>query len=80
MRNLIGRANRLLHWNEIIFFKNASCKVYDFGGLSNSADTKLVHIDEFKKGFGGKIVVEYNQKIGISILGKLVLFIYGLIS
>ena len=80
VRNLIGRANRALHWNEIIFFKNKSFKLYDFGGLSLSNDKKLSQIDDFKKGFGGKHVEEYNAKIGVSIFGKLAIFFYGLMQ
>ena len=76
-RNLIGRANRLLHWKEIIHYKNASCIIYDFGGISAINESEQDQIDLFKIAFGGDIVVEYNQRIGISILGKLILKIYN---
>ncbi|MBR0921206.1 GNAT family N-acetyltransferase [Bradyrhizobium diazoefficiens] len=31
-RNLIGRANRLLHWLEMQHFRDAGATLYDFGG------------------------------------------------
>ena len=32
-RNFIGRANKYLHWQDILFFKNNNLVCYDFGGI-----------------------------------------------
>lgn len=31
-KNFIGRANRFLHWQDIIYFKDNGYKIYDMGG------------------------------------------------
>ena len=60
-RNLFGRANRLLHWKDIEAFAGLGFKTYDLGGLAfNEADAKLKQINAFKRGFGGREVVEFN--------------------
>lgn len=71
---LVGRANRYLHWCDIVYFKDIGLKIYDFGGLAlNNKNNKTDNIDKFKKAFGGKIVTEYKYIKGISFLGKIVL-------
>lgn len=60
-RNGIGRANRLLHFEDMLRFKKQGMALYDFGGYS--ADTnneKHMGINAFKDGFGGRLVVESN--------------------
>ena len=75
-KSLIGRSNRRLHWEEIIFYKRKKFDIYDFGGLSLSDSKTLSQIDKFKLGFGGKIIAEYNEKIGVSMIGKIILLMY----
>jgi hypothetical protein len=79
-KSLIGRANRMLHWDEIVFYKRKLYDIYDFGGLSLSDSVALSQIDNFKLGFGGKVVVEYNDRIGVSMLGKIFLFIHKILN
>ena len=67
-RALIGRANRYLHWFDIKNFKNKGYDIYDFGGLTM---TKGNSIDEFKFGFGGEVVEEYNAVRCNSVCGWL---------
>jgi hypothetical protein len=60
-RNFIGRANRWLHFQDMLLFKRQDATIYDFGGIASGTDNvKLRHIDEFKRGFGGSIVEESN--------------------
>jgi hypothetical protein len=75
-KSLIGRSNRRLHWEEMIFYKRKMFDIYDFGGLSLSDSKTLYQIDKFKLGFGGEIVTEYNEKIGVSMMGKIILLMY----
>jgi lipid II:glycine glycyltransferase (peptidoglycan interpeptide bridge formation enzyme) len=70
-RQLIGRANKHLHWNSITYFKNADYQEYDLGGISKSEALK--QIDEFKEAFGGVEVIEYNLLKGVTLKGKLAL-------
>lgn len=57
----IGRANRLLHYEDMIFFKESGCQLYDFGGYSmNTSDRSLIGINSFKDGFGGTLIEESN--------------------
>jgi hypothetical protein len=58
---LIGRANRLLHYNDIILFKLNGYKTYDFGGYAFQTNEKsLLGINSFKESFGGELVKEYH--------------------
>jgi lipid II:glycine glycyltransferase (peptidoglycan interpeptide bridge formation enzyme) len=71
-RQSLGRANRCLCWKDMISFKNSGFRVYDFGGLpQDEADQELQQIGSFKRGFGGREVVEYSGPRGITLLGKL---------
>jgi SAM-dependent methyltransferase len=60
-RAAIGRANRLLHWNDIRAFRTAGCTTYDLGGWEGeSPNPELRGISRFKEEFGGRVVEEYN--------------------
>ena len=55
-RNLIGRANRYLHWHDIRLFKERGFEIYDFGGLDvEERSPKTAGIARFKRGFGGEV-------------------------
>ncbi len=59
--SIIGRANRLLHWEDMIMFKNMGIKTYDWGGIAdNTEQSNTKGIDEFKKSFGG-IQIQENH-------------------
>lgn len=69
-KKLIGRANRLLHWEDIKLFKDEGFYIYDLGGIStdeNNIETQS--INKFKKSFGGFTVVNHNSLIPTSIKG-----------
>lgn len=73
-RNLVGRANRYLHWQDIVYFKDKGYLTYDFCGFDkDSKDPQVANISQFKKGFGGKEWVEYKFYRARSFFGKLVL-------
>jgi len=74
-RNLIGRANRLLYWRDIMRFKEAGFRFFDHGGYYiGSEDQEKLRVNQFKEEFGGKIMHEFNCEQGISVRGKLVLW------
>lgn len=68
---LLGRANRLLYWNSMIYGRQAGCRVCDMGGIGKGAYGRAMDgIDAFKKGFGGQVVMEYDIYKGYTLRGK----------
>lgn len=57
-KNLIGMANRMLHIEDMYYFKDAGLEVYDWGGAGTAED--VAGITKFKKSFGGEQVVFYS--------------------
>lgn len=57
-KNLIGIANRGLHFEEMKYFKNLGKKTYDWGGAGS--EDEVAHITAFKKSFGGTPVTYCN--------------------
>ncbi|MBI4843147.1 MAG: hypothetical protein HY809_02330 [Nitrospirae bacterium] len=58
-RSLIGRANRFLHFQDMLYFKDNGFRIYDMGGYAyNSDNPELQKINEFKDSFGGKLIEE----------------------
>jgi len=73
-RNMIGRANRFLHWQDILRFKAAGVSVYDFGGwYEGTTNRERLSINHFKEEFGGEIVKNYICERAITIKAKLFL-------
>lgn len=57
-RSAIGRCNRYLHYQDMLWFKKQGYAVYDWGGYAT--DPALAAINAFKKGFGGEEVPRYH--------------------
>ncbi len=69
-RNVIGRANKLLTYKDIVHFKENGFKILDFGGYTeNTEDKSLKGINEFKLSFGGEKVecINYNSVLYFTI-------------
>ena len=78
-RNLIGRANRYLHWDDILYFKNMGLDYYDFGGwYGGQTDTEKLAINQFKEAFGGEKTQEYTYTVPVSLSGKIAVFFQNL--
>lgn len=63
--NLVGRANRLLHWEDMLLFKSLGFCLYDWGGIAQDANNPATSgIDSFKSAYGGVVVGEphYENK------------------
>lgn len=73
-RSIIGRANRLLHWNDMLAFKEGGLEKYDWGGLfvDESVPEKR-NINNFKREFGGVERDFFGAIQGVSLQGKLYL-------
>jgi hypothetical protein len=73
-RNLIGRANRYLFWNDMLRYKEQGLKCFDFGGwYPGTTNQALLKINEFKSGFGGQVVREYVCERILTLQGWVVL-------
>lgn len=69
-RAQIGRANRLLHWHDLIAFREIGMEYYDFGGwYEGSTNAALLRINAFKREFGGEIAKEWSSFQSASPLG-----------
>lgn len=75
-RQMIGRANKLMHWQMMTAFRDKGFVEYDLGGLGDAEDVKS--IADFKRAFGGTDVVEYNSLHGMSLKGKSAVFLFKL--
>jgi lipid II:glycine glycyltransferase (peptidoglycan interpeptide bridge formation enzyme) len=73
-RNLVGRANRLLHWDDICYFKNEGCRTYDLGGISmDKSNMETQAINKFKESFGAAVIKEYKSYVPASFKGLIYL-------
>lgn len=80
-RAAIGRANRLLHWKDILACKSQGLAVYDFGGwYAGSEDQALLKINQFKEGFGGTRVEQVNAAMALTWRGWVYLKLRHLLS
>lgn len=68
-KNAIGRANRLLYWDDIQNLKNLGFKVFDWGGYSSANQVK--GIAEWKDEFGGIPQNVHNYIFATSTIAKL---------
>lgn len=56
--NVVGFANRYLHYQDMLWFKELGKKQYDWGGAGTGEDVES--ITKFKESFGGEPVIYYN--------------------
>ena len=77
-RNLAGRANRYLHFRDMLLFKDLGLSYYDWGNISDPENYN--GIDIFKTSFGGTIEKRYNILLGGNLIGKAFVRIYDRIK
>jgi hypothetical protein len=71
-RALVGRANRWLHWKEMLRFKGMGIERYDWGGLFEDESVREnAGINRFKKDFGGEEVRTYDCTVPVTLRGRL---------
>ena len=59
MKAIVGRANRMLHFEDMCLFKKQGYDVYDLGGYAyNTSNEALKRINQFKDSFGGELIQE----------------------
>jgi hypothetical protein len=77
-RNLVGRANRYHHWQDMCRFRADAIALYDFGGWYEGArDQEKVRINAFKQEFGGIIVPTFSCQQALTVKGQFVLALHG---
>lgn len=72
-RNAIGRANKYLHWRDMLYLKNNAVMNYDWGGVSSLSNPN--GIDQFKLSFGATPLVYFNFTIPLTIKYKVYSFL-----
>lgn len=77
--NVISRANKRLHWEDWIYFKNTGRSEYDWGGVF--AFSSENGIDRFKQSFGG-VPHEYFTSIpvGKNLFGKFAVGVFKVVN
>jgi hypothetical protein len=72
--NLVGRAHRLHHWKDMLFFKEEGVKTYDLGGVyRGTEDQEQANIARFKTSFGGEPAQTYDAVLPLTAKGRLAL-------
>ena len=70
-RSLVGRANRWLHWRDMLCFKEAGVQYYDWGGVFEDESTpERTGINHFKRMFGGQPVQSYECTVAANVRGR----------
>ena len=73
-RALVGRANRWLHWKDMLEFKRMGIRRYDWGGFfADESDPGNAGINAFKRDFGGEQVRCYECTVPVTLKGRLYL-------
>ena len=76
VKTRIGRANRLLYWQDMLRFKSAGFTQFDLGGYYTGVDDpERVRVNGFKDEFGGSVVHEYNCEKAVTLRGKIILWV-----
>ena len=74
LRSLIGRANRWLHWRDMLSFKAMGTRHYDWGGIfEDESIPEQAGINEFKKSFGGSPERRYDCTVPLTLKGRVYL-------
>ncbi len=73
-RNAVARANRFLHWMDMLECRRLGIAHFDFGGFySGDSDQKLLRVNAFKQEFGGIRTLRYHSILPVSLKGKALL-------
>jgi hypothetical protein len=71
-RSLIGRANRYLRWCDMLRFRQAGVRTFDFGGwYAGSADAGKLSVNDWKAEFPGELAQEYLCENAMTLKGRL---------
>jgi len=69
--NAIGKANRYLFFQEFLFYKEQGFRTYDLNGwYGDVEDEKRLQINQFKEGFGGRVLFGFDCEEALSLRGR----------
>ena len=70
-RSLVSRANRWLHWRDILYFKGVGLGCYDWGGIfADDSTPERAGLNRFKSMFGGQPLVQYECTVPATVRGR----------
>lgn len=70
-RPLVARANRWLHWQDMLAFKAAGALLYDWGGMfADESTPERAGINRFKRTFGGTPALAYECSVPVTLRGR----------
>jgi lipid II:glycine glycyltransferase (peptidoglycan interpeptide bridge formation enzyme) len=70
-RAVVARANRWLHWRDMLAFKDLGFLRYDWGGVfEDESDVEHASINSFKRRFGGRPHRAYNCIAAMTVKGR----------
>jgi hypothetical protein len=73
-RALVGRANRWLHWRDMLALKGMGMTSYDWGGLfEDESGPGHQGVNRFKRSFGGRQMRYYDCTVGVTLRGRMFL-------
>ncbi len=73
-RALVGRANRWLHWRDMLQFRERGLRRYDWGGLfADEGTPDRAGINKFKREFGGQTERSFDCLLPVTLKGRLYL-------
>src|SRR5882672_3567653 len=73
-RALVGRANRWLHWRDMLALRDLGLLRYDWGGLFDDESTPdRAGINGFKRDFGGAQQQSFDSTLATSLRGRIYL-------
>ena len=79
--NMVGRAHRLHHWKDILYFKEHGAQSYDLGGVyRGTEDREQMNIARFKSSFGGYASQTYDAVMALTGKGRLALSVVAKIG
>lgn len=76
--NVVGFANRYLHYQDMLWFKELGKKQYDWGGAGTGEDVES--ITKFKESFGGEPVIYYNGEEASGVMPRIYKGLTGIVG
>ena len=69
--NMVGRAHRLHHWQDMLSFKAQGVAIYDLGGVyRGTEDMEQINIARFKTSFGGVPAETFDASVPLTVKGR----------
>ena len=80
-RALVGRANRWLHWRDMLAFREMGLTRYDWGGMFDDESVPAhASVNSFKREFGGVPHCAYNCVAPLTLRGRLYVAARGVVE